>query len=174
MPEHIQYQDDDLFNPETAHEHSDVPVRPLWIAIGVFVVFAAVSHVALWFLYRGFVVSERDRSEAPQTAVPRPADASVPKNQPLLQPFPGAGTKGEPVPPYRNTPVTDLQEMRAREEAVLNHYGWVDRRHGVVHIPIEVAKERAAKMLAAQTPPVAATPDTGAVPPPASTGGSPQ
>ena len=40
MPEHIQYEDDDLFNPETHHEHSDVPVRPLFWFIVIFIVFA--------------------------------------------------------------------------------------------------------------------------------------
>lgn len=184
MPEHIQYQDDELFNPETAHEHSDVPVRPLWIAMGVFLVFAAVSHVVLWFLYKGFVNLERDRAEAPQTAVQRPADAAVPKNQPLLQPFPSVRPDGRAVPPYRNTPVTDLQEMRAAESARLGSYGWVDRERGLVHIPIDVAKERAVQMLATQTAPVAApalppaspAPDS-AVPAPAATntaGGSEQ
>lgn len=147
MPEHIQYQDDELFNPETRHEHSDVPVRPLWIAIAIFLVFGVVSYLAVWLLYKGFVRSENERAEAPATAVQRPSDVSVPKNQPLLQPFPKTGNAGETVPPQRNTPVTDLHEMRAAEDAVLHHYGWVDRQQGVVHIPIEVAKDRAVEML---------------------------
>jgi len=136
MPEHIQYEDNDLFNPETHHEHSDVPVRPLFWFIVIFVVFAVVSHVALWLLYKAFVKGERNRMDPPQTQVARPADASVPQNQPLLQPFP----RGE-VPPYRQTPVTDMEDMRRAEDAVLKNYGWVDRQHGVVHIPIDEAKK---------------------------------
>ncbi len=147
MREPVPYRDDDVLNPETRHEHSDVPLRPLWWAIAIFVVFAAVSHATLWVLYKAFVTSEREAAEAPQSAVARPADAGVPKNQPLLQPFPKAGTAGTPMPPYRNTPVTDLHDMRAAEDATLGNYGWVDKEHGVVHIPIEVAKERAVAML---------------------------
>ena len=40
MPEHIQYEDDDLFNPETHHESTDVPVRPLLWFIVIFIAFA--------------------------------------------------------------------------------------------------------------------------------------
>jgi hypothetical protein len=148
MPEHIQYEDQDLFNPETHHEHSDVPVRPLFWFIVIFVTFAFVSHVALYLLYKGFVKGERSRMDPPQTQVARPADASVPKNQPLLQPFP----RGDAAP-YRQTPVTDLADMRRAEDAVLNNYGWVDKQHGVVRIPIEDAKKlfAAKAALASQT-----------------------
>ena len=135
MPEHIQYEDDDLFNPETAHEHSDVPVRPLFWFIVIFIVFGVASHVALYLLYKGFVNAERKRMDPPQTQVARPKDADVPKNQPLLQPFPRAN-----VPPQRQTPVTDLLDMRRTEHEALHNYGWVDKQHGVVRIPIEEAK----------------------------------
>jgi hypothetical protein len=156
MPEHIQYEDDDLFNPETHHEHSDVPVRPLfWFIVG-FIIFSVVSHVALYLLYKGFVAAERKRMEAPQTQVERPKDADVPQNQPLLQPFPRAD-----VAPQRQTPVTDMIDMRRAEDQRLNHYGWVDRQHGVVHIPIEEAKKAFAANAAAQpqtTPPTLVAP----------------
>ena len=136
MPEHIRYEDDDLFNPETHHESSDVPIRPLFWFIGIFIVFGVISHLVLWFMYEALVKGERKRMDPPQTAVARPADASVPQNQPLLQPFP----RGE-VPPNRNTPVTDMEDMRAAEDQVLNNYGWVDKQRGVVRIPIKNAKE---------------------------------
>jgi len=136
MPEHIHYQDDDLFNPETHHEESDVPIKPLFWAVFIFVVFAFVTHFVLAAMYRGFVKSERKKMDPPATQVARPADADVPRNQPLLQPFPRPGQA-----PIQDTPVTDLAEMRAAEERALNTYGWVDRQHGVVRIPIEVAKQ---------------------------------
>ncbi len=136
MPEHIRYEDDDLFNPETHHESTDVPVRPLFWFIAIFIVFSVLSHFALWFMYKVLVKGERKRMDPPQTAVTRPADASVPQNQPLLQPFP----RGE-VPPNRNTPVTDMADMRAAEDQVLNNYAWVDKERGVVRIPIRNAKE---------------------------------
>lgn len=155
MPEHIQYEDNDLFNPETHHEHSDVPVRPLFWFIIFFIVFGIASHVTLYLLYKGFVNAERRRMDPPQTQVARPADAAVPQNQPLLQPFPRGN-----VAPYRQTPVTDLVDMRNAEDAVLKNYGWVDKQHGVVHIPIEDAK----KMFAARAA-VASNTGTPVIPP---------
>ncbi|HEX6084919.1 MAG TPA: hypothetical protein VF266_10375 [Thermoanaerobaculia bacterium] len=155
MPEHIQYEDDELFNPETHHEHSDVPVRPLFWFIVIFIVFAVASHVALYLLYKGFVSSERKRMDPPQTQVARPKDADVPQNQPLLQPFPRGN-----VAPQRQTPVTDLMDMRNAENQALQNYGWVDKQHGVVRIPIEEAKRAfaARAAVAAASGPPASTP----------------
>lgn len=151
MPEHIQYEDDDLFNPETHHESSDVPVRPLFIFIVIFIVFAAVSHVALWFLYKALVKGERRRMDPPQTAVTRPAGGSARHNQPLLQPFPK-----ESVPPNRDTPPADLADLRANEDQALNNYAWVDKQRGVVRIPIAQAKDLLVQRLrAAPAPPPA-------------------
>ena len=152
MPEHIQYEDDDLFNPETHHESSDVPVRPLFWFIVIFIVFAVVSHFALWFLYKGFVKGERSRMDPPQTAIERPKDASVPQNQPLLQPFPQGNTL-----PNQSTPVSDMADMRAAEDLVLKNYAWVDKERGVVRIPIDRAKELMAARLATQSSPAPAS-----------------
>lgn len=135
MPEHIQYQDDDLFNPETHHEESDVPIRPLFRAIALFIIFAIVTHLALAALFRGFVKGEQKRMEPPATQVALPQDAYVPRNQPLLQPFPRG------VDPTKETPVADLVQMRSAEDRMLHSYGWVDQQKGVVRIPIDVAKQ---------------------------------
>ena len=150
MPDHIQYEDNDLFNPETHHESSDVPVKGLLWFIVIFVVFAILTHVVILFMYKGMVSIERSRMDPPATAVPRPANADVPQNQPLLQPFPRTDAKGGEIPPQRNTPVTDLVDMRSAEDAVLKNYGYIDREHGVVHIPIEEAKRVLAARLAVQ------------------------
>jgi hypothetical protein len=162
MPEHIQYEDDDLFNPETHHEESDVPLKPLWWALILFVVFSAITGIVLHFMYQAMLKAEIRRWDPPQTAVARPASADVPQNQPLLQPFPTVSQT-----PYRNTEGVVLREMRAAEDKVLKNYGWVDKQHGIVHIPIDQAKElfaaQAAATAAAQTPvvePVATTTTT--------------
>ena len=47
------------------------------------------------------------------------------------------------MPPYGNTPVTDMADMRASELSRLNSYGWVDKQRGIVRIPIEDAKRLA-------------------------------
>lgn len=152
MPEH-KYQDDDLFNPETHHEHSDVPVRPLLWLIAIFIVLSFVIYFLILFLYKGMVSAERKRMDPPETQVARPADASVPKNQPFLQPFPRLDAEKRVIVPNRNTPATDMAGMRRSQEHVLHTYGWVDKQHGVVHIPIEEAKKLfAARAAASETP----------------------
>lgn len=150
MPEHIQYEDDDLFNPETHHESSDVPVKGLLWATVVFIIFAIVTHFVVLALYKGFVKAERNRMDPPQSAVRRPAYADVPQNQPLLQPFPRVDGKGGQLPPQADTPVVDLIKMRESEQQRLTNYGWVDKQRGVVHIPIELAKRTLAARLAVQ------------------------
>lgn len=161
MPEHVQYEDDELFNPETHHEHSDVPVRPLIKAILIFVVASVLTHFFVKFLYDQFAAAESKRMDPPQTQVARPADAAVPRNQPLLQPFPRKG-----LPPNAQTPVVDLIEMRKAEEQVLHHYGWNDKEHGVVHIPIDEAKKMLVASQSAALGPQA-SPPAGAAPSPA-------
>ena len=156
MPEHIQYQDDDLFNPETHHEESDVPIKPLFWAIGIFIVFAIVTHLVLAAMYEGFRKGEEKRMDPPYTQVALPPNAYVPQNQPLLQPFPREGHG-----PREDTPVTDLVQMRAREEQMLHSYGWVDQQKGVVRIPIDVAKQLMLQRNLAPNP-APLTPATGA------------
>lgn len=150
MPEHFQYEEDDLFNPETHHESTDVPVRPLLWFIVIFIAFAVVSHLAILFFYRGLANVERKKMDPPATALKRPVSADVPQNQPLLQPFPTVDPKGQAIPPQSNTPVTDMVHMREQENARLNNYGWVDRQRGIVHMPIQTAKQILAARLAVQ------------------------
>ncbi|HEX8618596.1 MAG TPA: hypothetical protein VF911_13505 [Thermoanaerobaculia bacterium] len=150
MPEHIKYEDDDLFNAETHHESSDVPVRGLLWFIVVFIVFGILTHLAILFFYKTLAGVEQRREDPPQTAVARPANADVPQNQPLLEPFPTADGKGTVVPPQSNTPVTNLHALRTREEQVLKSYGWIDRERGIVRMPIANAKSLLAARLAVQ------------------------
>lgn len=148
MPEHLHYDNDDLFNPETSHEESDINVRAvIWFAV-IFVVFAIVTHLVIYFMYGTFVSLERKNSGAILTSIPRAANASVPQNQPLLQPFPMKDEKGNELAPTANTPVTDLIEMRRREELALQNYAWVNKEQGTVRMPIEVAKQLTAARMA--------------------------
>lgn len=141
MPEHPHnYEDDAIFNPETHHEETDVSVRALFIFIACFIVFAIITHLVLWGLYKGFVSVEKRRQLGPVTEMQRPADMAVPKNQPLLQPFPRQQTDGV-QPPNRSTPVKDLAEMREAEQKALTTYGWVDRQKGIVRVPIDRAMQ---------------------------------
>ena len=46
-----------------------------------------------------------------------------------------------PQPNEQVSPRDDLRELRAREDAELNSYGWIDRKAGAVRIPIDRAME---------------------------------
>ena len=59
MPEHIQYDDHDLFNAETHHESSDVPVKGLLWFIVIFIVFSVITWAIVLFMYKGFAKMER-------------------------------------------------------------------------------------------------------------------
>jgi hypothetical protein len=139
--EHIHYSDDDLFNPETHHETSDVNVRALLWFLAIFVIISVIAHFVLLGFYRGLSRMEKARTGEMLTQMQRPADAAIPKDEPLLQPFPHPVPEARTVPaPYSNTPVTDLVHMRRAEQQALESYGWVDQRRGIVRIPIAEAK----------------------------------
>ena len=53
-----------------------------------------------------------------------------------------------PMPQLQPDPVADLNKFRIGEELWLNTYGWIDRSHGTIHIPIE----KAIDMMAASWP----------------------
>lgn len=155
MPEelHRTYHDEEVVNVETHHEESDVNVRALLWFVVIFIVFAAVTHFALFLMYKFFVQLERGNANAPLTSLNRPAEMDVPQT-PRLQPFPVKGG-AQAIPPYSSTPVVDMEEMRAHEQQVFHSYGWVDQQKGIVHIPIEEAKKQ---WLASQQKPI--TPST--------------
>jgi hypothetical protein len=137
----------DIVNPETHHEKSDVNVRALLWAVVIFIVFAAVTHVVLFLQFQLYRSLFRGKTaNAPLTSVARPADANVPP-EPRLQPFVTRNVAGTDNPPNTNTPVTDMEQMRAAEEQALNNPGWVDKQRGIVRLPIEVAKQIAVQRL---------------------------
>lgn len=53
-----------------------------------------------------------------------------------------------PMPQLQPDPVADLNKFRIREEQWMNTYGWMDKAHGTIHIPIETAID----MIAASWP----------------------
>ncbi|HEY5895371.1 MAG TPA: hypothetical protein VIT91_19285 [Chthoniobacterales bacterium] len=46
-----------------------------------------------------------------------------------------------PAPRLQADPRAEMQEYRARQEALLKGYGWVDRERGIVRMPIDQAMD---------------------------------
>lgn len=113
-------------SPEAGYEHSDISGRPV-VAIAVAVLIGA--WISAWPLYYFYAYLMHTRAES--------------------GPPPAARASGKvPVPPeprIQASPSADLREMRAGEDAQLNSYGWVDRKNGIVSIPIDRAIELTAQ-----------------------------
>ncbi len=104
--------------PDARHETSDVGERFVWGALALLLVSLTAIGLLIWWLFPQSVPDRTLRPPLPTYPAPR------------LQPSPAA----------------DMQRFYAAEMHRLSSTGWVDRAHGVVHIPIadamrEIAKE---------------------------------
>ena len=137
-------------NPEVHHEESDVNIRAIFGFGAGLAVVSAVVAVICWMMFVYF-----DRREA---------EADVPRALSL-------GQQQPPEPRLQPAPREDLRALRAREEAVLQQYGWADRNAGSVRIPIDQAMklllERGLPARAPEAPEPAASPLEPAAAPPA-------
>lgn len=104
------------------HERRDV--RPgsvvVWTA-GVFVLML-FAFAAMWLLLGGM-------------------NSYLTRTGPPANPMADYGPTEPPAPRLQADPLADLQALRAREQAQLDGYGWVDRQAGTVHIPLDRAMQ---------------------------------
>ncbi|HEY2036869.1 MAG TPA: hypothetical protein VGG96_07640, partial [Steroidobacteraceae bacterium] len=49
-----------------------------------------------------------------------------------------------PQPRLQTDPTADLAAYVSKERRLLASYGWVDKKQGIAHVPIEIAMERLA------------------------------
>ena len=112
---------DSLDNVDVVHEESDVNVGAIIrYGIGLLVV-GAVIHVFLWWLLGAY---ERQHERAETQVYPLAA---------------GQGDRLPPFPRFQENPQQELQELHAKQKALLQSYGWVNKEAGVARIPIEEA-----------------------------------
>ncbi len=106
----------------TQHEANRLRVRDLaWFAAALAGV-TAVVLVLLTFVMRGF---SREEKQLESLALPR-----------------FAGDTGEyPAPRIQADPSTELARMKKEDLGRLNNYGWIDRKAGAAHIPIDRAMD---------------------------------
>jgi hypothetical protein len=112
---------------EAGHETSDANVRGVWftglgLALCTILIMGLVVLMFDLLLHRHEALDEAEASQNVST----PIAASVAA-------FPG--------PRLQVAPEVDLAAFRAREEAELDNYGWIDRKAGVVRLPIERAMD---------------------------------
>jgi hypothetical protein len=103
-------------NPKTAYEPKDSP--PSLLA-GLMALVAGVT-IAVGLILSGIYPGTlNERSEAPSRLLP-------------------------PKPRLQVNEAETMHHFDVRIENRLKSYGWIDRRHGIVHIPIKEAMQRAA------------------------------
>jgi len=100
----------------------------VWFGVGLAVVTGLVQLV-VWWQFHYMTSLERKQNKAPFTAQYQPAQ--IPKTAPLEGLVPGRSA---------------AEEARARTPA--DAYGWVDRKAGIVRVPVE----RAEALLAGRLP----------------------
>jgi hypothetical protein len=111
--------------PEGADD-KDLPIRGIAAFVaGIFGLIGVAAAVS-WGIYAALRGDLR-AMDPPPSPIPE-------ANEPVLP----------PEPRLRENPPADMDALRARENAVLKSYGWVDRGAGIGRIPIERAIELAA------------------------------
>jgi hypothetical protein len=85
----------------------DVPVRPILEIAGAWLLLLCVALAILVVLYY---------------KVGRPA------------PIPGVA--GFPVPRLITRPESEIGRLTGAQKRALEHYGWIDKAHGIAHVPI--------------------------------------
>jgi hypothetical protein len=104
------------------HELSDVPVGIMaYVVVGLALLTLGGMGVSWWYLRA--VEKEEKAAERP------------------LPPLAATLPEAPPEPRLQITPAADLATVRVREDALLNSYGWVDAKSGLVRIPIDRAIE---------------------------------
>jgi hypothetical protein len=130
----MSHTDDDLLhNPDVAHEHSDVNLRPLLaFAVGLVVVTAVVFVLMTWLF--NFMEEQAAASDPATSPLARPAT-----QMPMTTGNPYFGTA--PGPQLLIEEPAALRKQREIEDERLQTYGWVDEKAGTAHMPIAEAKK---------------------------------
>lgn len=127
--------------PAPTHEPTDVSPSTIWIGVlALIVTVVALALLVLW-LFPGRTVDRTIRLPLPRY----------------------------PSPELQTNPREGLAKFRAAKLQQLNSTGWIDRAHGIAHIPItdamrEVATEGIADWPAPTAPAPAAQPPTAPAP----------
>lgn len=105
--------------PGRGYERRDMSLRTVAAFLGGLILSVAVVLLLMAWLFDYFAARAARQDEPPS---------------PLAQ-----ARQLPPEPRLQVNPGEELKAMRAEENAVLGSYGWVDRKAGIVRIPIDRA-----------------------------------
>lgn len=161
-----------ITNPDVAHEHSDVAVKPLLQFVVGLTIFTAAVALAMYVMFL-FLQRREQAAELRASPLQRQGQDRLPP-EPRLQLAPGFEVRtedGRRVPldydteaPIERSPQPQSEYWQVREEwqRKLYGYGWVDEAAGTVRVPINEAMrvyaERQKAKQGAQPAPVPARP----------------
>jgi hypothetical protein len=110
-----------MATPAVHHETSDASIGGVFaFGLGLMIVGAIILFL-VWLLF-GYFKGRETGSETREFPLAVEQQNRLP-----------------PEPRLQTNPRQDLIDMRAKEEAILETYGWVDKAAGVVRIPITEA-----------------------------------
>ena len=105
------------------HERTDWKLKWVLWSFALLVIAVAVMLAGSWWIFRTFHFTAASRELG-----------TVRGNENL-----------PPEPRLQVSPDRDWIDMHNEEQQVLDSYGWIDRPHGVVRIPIQQAMEQIAQ-----------------------------
>ena len=108
-------------NPRTGHEIRDANVGPIVLTgLGLILVIAIVA-----LLIQGILTYLSEHRPSTTRVNPMAAeDSQIP-----------------PTPRIEEHPAIEIQQLHAQEDGILSTYGWIDKKAGLVRIPIDRAIE---------------------------------
>jgi hypothetical protein len=125
---------DELHNDDTAHEESDINIRGVVTATIVVAVVCIGTAVLMAGLFK--VLKDQAAARDPQLSPIAMKPADMPNTTTADPTFGNA-----PDPRLLTDEPKYLSSVQGEWQKELNTYGWVDQQAGVIHIPIDRAKE---------------------------------
>jgi len=123
----MQHSTTDPTSREGGYEATDVVARGVWLT-GLGLIVCCIGIMLIMMLM--YHMLQRSHDAADQTSATQEVVPSVAQSPSA---FPG--------PRLQVDPAVDLAVLRQWEDQELSHYGWIDRKAGVVRIPIDRAMD---------------------------------
>lgn len=118
MSEHVPTHGPSERHSETLHEENTIQFAPVLIFVIVMIIVSLATFLTVKVIQQTF-------------------DTNWARSEPPVSPL--AQAQMPPVPLLQVSPGQDLVDFRAKEQAALTSYRWVDEKGGIVGIPVEEA-----------------------------------